>query len=115
MFKRPAHTKASDQLADRVRRIAAEPVPEMAYLVAPSEKRDPRQLTFKPATITLAGGERMDVVVKDASTSGVRIEFFRKVTLSDQIMISEATLRIRTWTRVIWQTAGAAGLMFLDQ
>jgi hypothetical protein len=57
----------------------------------------------------------MDVVVKDASVSGVRIEFFRHVALTDKLMISEATLRIRSWTQVIWQTAGAAGLMFVDR
>jgi hypothetical protein len=115
MFGKSAPSKASDQLASRVRKIAAEPVAEAAHQAAPSDRRDPRQRTFKPATITLASGERMDVVVKDASVSGVRIEFFRHVALTDKLMISEATLRIRSWTQVIWQTAGAAGLMFVDR
>ncbi|MEP7210159.1 MAG: hypothetical protein ABI740_04920, partial [Alphaproteobacteria bacterium] len=84
----------------------------------PSKKNDsrsPRQATFKQGTVTLSGGERMDVVVKNVSDTGLRIEFFRKVTLTDMVIIAEPTLRIRKWATVMWQTEGAAGLQFIDE
>jgi hypothetical protein len=114
MFKKLGQASANDQLAHRIQKIAVAQVIDADLPVERSDLRDPRQPTFKPATIRLAGGERMDVVVKDASASGVKIVFLRRVRLTDQIMISEPTLRISTWAQVVWQTVGAAGLRFLD-
>ena len=116
MFKKPGPSKASDPLANRLRQIAARPALEETEYQATNKKdvRAPRQPTFKQGTVTLSGGERMDVVVKNVSDTGMRVEFFRKVTLTDQVIIAEPTLRIRKWARVIWQTEGAAGLQFLE-
>ncbi len=117
MFKKTGSSKSSDPLANRLRQIAARPaLGETEY--APTKKNDersPRQPTFKQATVTLAGGERMDVVVKNVSDTGLRIEFFKKVTLTEQVLVAEPTLRIRRWARVMWQTEGAAGLQFYDE
>ncbi len=113
MFKK-SDNKASDPLADRMRKIAAVQVEETNYSsVATGEKRAARKPTFKSATLTLLGGERLDVVVKNISDTGARIEFVRDVSLTDRVMLSEPTLRIRTWAYVIWQTRGAAGLQFV--
>jgi len=113
MFKKTDH-KATDPLADRMRKIAAVPVEETNYSsVATGEKRAVRKPTFKSATLTLLGGERLDVVVKNISDTGARIEFVRDVHLTDRVMLSEPTLRLRTWAYVIWQTRGAAGLQFV--
>lgn len=113
MFKK-TDPKASDPLADRMRKIAAVHVEETTYSsVATGEKRAVRKPTFKSATLTLLGGERLDVVVKNISDTGARIEFLRDIHLSDRVMLSEPTLRIRTWAYVIWQTRGAAGLQFV--
>jgi hypothetical protein len=116
MFKKPGDKKA-DPLADRLRKIAAQPALEdNAYEKsdhsrdAKRQKRDP---TFKQATITMLGGERMDVVVKNLSAGGARIEFFRKVNLTEHVLLSEPTMRIKTWAKVMWQKDGAAGLQFV--
>lgn len=117
MFKKPGYSKTGDPLANRLRQIAARPaLEETDYRTAgKNAARAPRQSTFKQATVTLSGGERIDVVVKNVSDSGLRIEFFRKATLTDQVMIAEPTLRIRRWARVMWQTDGAAGLQFIPE
>ncbi|MEZ6031307.1 MAG: hypothetical protein R3C46_16395 [Hyphomonadaceae bacterium] len=113
MFKK-SDNKARDPLADRMRKISAAPVEETDYSsVATGEKRAERKPTFKSATLTMISGERVDVVVKNISETGARIEFVRDVTLSDRVLLSEPTMRIRTWAYVIWQTRGAAGLQFV--
>ena len=44
---------------------------------------------------------------------GARVEFMRDMQLPDRVMLSEPTLRIKTWAYVVWQTRGAAGLQFV--
>lgn len=115
MFKKP--DKKPDPLADRMRKISAQPALEDdAYKpdrTLQNRNRAPRQLTFKQGTITMQGGERMDVVVKNLSDTGARIEYFRKVHLTEMVVLSEPTMRIKTRARVMWQTDGAAGLQFV--
>ena len=114
MFKKPTSGKPDDPLADRMRKIAAVPAEEVTYSSAgPGEKRAERKPTFKSATVTMLGGERVDVVVKNVSSTGARVEFLRDIQLTDRVMLSEPTLRIKTWAYVVWQTRGAAGLQFV--
>lgn len=115
MFKKP--DKKPDPLADRLRKIAAQPAlddgdykPDRGLQ---NRNRAPRQATFKQGTITMQGGERMDVVVKNLSDTGARIEYFRKVHLTEMVVLTEPTMRIKTRARVMWQTDGAAGLQFV--
>jgi hypothetical protein len=69
--------KAGRSLADRMRKIAAVPAEEVTYSSAgPGEKRAERKAT-KSATVTTLGGERVDVVVKNVSSTGARVEFLR--------------------------------------
>jgi hypothetical protein len=113
MFKKPVSNKPADPLADRMRKIAAVPAEEVTYSsVQTGQKRSERKATFKSATVTTLGGERIDVVVKNVSGTGARVEFLRDITLTDRVMLSEPTLRIKTWAYVVWQTRGAAGLQF---
>ena len=115
MFKKPDNNKAADPLGDRMRKIAAVPAEEVKYSsVQTGQKRSERKPTFKSATVTTLGGERIDVVVKNISGTGARIEFLRDVSLTDRVIISEPTLRIKTWAYVVWQTRGAAGLQFVQ-
>jgi len=103
-----------DPLAQRMRKIADVPVEEVTYSsVTPDEKRSDRRPTFKAATLALITGERIDVVVKNVSDEGARIEFMREIPLPDRVLLSEPTLRLKTWAYVIWQTRGAAGLQFV--
>lgn len=103
-----------DPLADRLRKIAAAPVEEHVYSsVKPDMGRAKREATFKQGTLTTRGGERIPVVVKNVSTTGARVEFFRDVELGDHVLITESTLRLNTWAEVMWQARGAAGLKFV--
>ena len=113
MFKKPNSDKP-DPLAQRMRKIADVPAEEVTYSsVTPGEKRSERKPTFKAATLSFLTGERVDVVVKNVSHTGARVEFLRYIELPDRVLLSEPTLRIKTWAYVIWQTRGAAGLQFV--
>jgi hypothetical protein len=114
MFKKPGNNRAPDPLADRMRKIADVPVEEHTYSsVHEQSGRAPREPTFKQGTITTRGGERVPVVLKNVSKTGVRIEFFRDVELGDHVLITEPTLRLNIWAEVMWQSRGAAGLKFV--
>lgn len=103
-----------DPLAQRMRKIADVHVEEVTYSsVTPGEKRSERKPTFKAATLAFITGERVDVVVKNVSDTGARVEFMRDIQLPDRVLLSEPTLRLKTWAYVIWQTRGAAGLQFV--
>jgi hypothetical protein len=116
MFKKPGNNN-TDPLGDRMRKISGSPQlqpEERTYTtVHQDNKRSSRQPTFKQATITTRGGERIPVVVKNVSDTGARVEYMREVTLGDHVLISEPTLRIKTWAEVMWETRGAAGLKFV--
>jgi hypothetical protein len=117
MFKKPGSNRNEDPLADRMRKISGAPggVPEeITYSsIQQTNKRADRTATFKQGTITTRGGERVPVVLKNVSSTGARIEFFRDVQLGDHVLLSEPTLQIRTWAEVVWQARGAAGLHFV--
>ncbi|MEY2758520.1 MAG: hypothetical protein RIR33_2298 [Pseudomonadota bacterium] len=103
-----------DPLAQRMRNIASVPAEEVNYSsVAPGEKRAERKPTFKAASLAFITGERVDVVVKNVSDTGARVEFMRDIQMPDRVLLSEPTLRLKTWAYVIWQTRGAAGLQFV--
>lgn len=117
MFKK-SNPKAPTPLSERLQRIASTPALEddayKSHNSLPTlPHRSPRQTTFKQATIQLIGGERLDVVVKNLSDTGVRIEFFRKVTLTEYVILNEPTHNLRTRARVVWQQDGVAGLHFV--
>jgi hypothetical protein len=117
MFKKPGNSKERDPLANRLKAIASKPALAESDYVASAPKVDDRatrQPAFKQATLTLAGGERLDVVVKNISASGAKVQFFRNVMLTQKVLISEPTLRLRSWALVVWQHDGEAGLYFIE-
>lgn len=113
-MSRKSDNNLSDSLAARMRKVAgAAALQQPTYSTATGEKRPARKPSFKAATLTLIGGERLDVIVKNVSETGARIEFLPEIRLTDRVLLSEPTLRIRTWAYVAWQTRGAAGLEFV--
>lgn len=116
MFKKPGNGKEGDPLANRMKAIAARPALADTDYVSSAPKADDRakrESTFKQATLMLATGERVDVVVKNISATGAKVQFFKHVTLSPQVQMAEPTLRLRKWAKVIWQKDGEAGLQFV--
>ncbi len=116
MFKKTGSTRQEDPLANRMRKITGTTVApeEITYSsIKQTNKRAERTQTFKQGTMTTRGGERIPVVVKNVSSTGARVEFFKNTQLGDHVLLSEPTLQIRTWAEVMWQTPGAAGLRFV--
>ena len=119
MFGKKDQDANQRKLADRMKTVSGgyAPVPEEQEYTDThirGNKRDPRTPTYKHATIQLRGGERLEVVVKNVSASGARIEYFRNVPLSDVVYLMEPTLKIRTWADVVWEKSGVAGIRFID-
>lgn len=106
----------SKSLAQRVQRIAiaptfAPPRPTDAKF----GKREVREPSWKPGTIAFLGGERVEVVVKNVSESGARIEYVRGTHLPERVRLVEPMQGINRWAYVTWQTWGVAGLRFVDK
>lgn len=104
---------AAAVLATRVNRIAQAPTytpPKPADVKF--GKRAQRKIAWRPATLSFQSGERMDVVVKNISETGARIEFVRSTYLPDRVKLSAQG--ISKWAYVSWQTWGVAGLHFVD-
>jgi hypothetical protein len=103
----------SKSLAARVTRIAQAPTYTPPKPVEVKfGKRDQREISWRPAILSFQSGERMDVVVKNISETGARIEFVRSTYLPDRVKLSAQG--INKWAYVTWQTWGVAGLHFVD-
>jgi len=106
--------EASNRFAERLRKVAAAPATEGGHDdLAPRTDRAERKPTFKAATLTFITGDRIEVIVKNLSVTGARVEFMRNVLLPDRVLLSEQTTRLKVWAYVIWQEPGAAGLEFV--
>ena len=118
MFKKPGEKKEGNPLADRMKAIASKPaLDDSEYVDVNAPKKDDRaqrQPTFKQGTLMMAAGERVDVVVKNISATGAKIQFFKHVVLTRKVIMAEPTLRLRKWAEVVWQKDGEAGLRFLS-
>jgi uncharacterized protein YijF (DUF1287 family) len=117
MFKKPGKNEGGDPLANRLKAIASKPaLADSEYTDVADPKKDDRakrQLTFKQGTLMMSAGERVDVVIKNISATGAKIQFFKHVILTQKVIMAEPTLRLRKWAEVVWQKEGEAGLRFL--
>jgi DNA-directed RNA polymerase subunit E'/Rpb7 len=118
MFKKPGNSKEGDPLANRLKAIASKPAlaeSDYSEIAAPkADNRSKREATFKQATLMMSAGERVDVVVKNISETGAKVQFFKHVVLTQKVLMAEPTLRIRKWAEVVWQKDGEAGLRFIE-
>ncbi len=102
--KPPAKIKA-----DRVRAIAEQSAPT-DYGDISREGRASRTTVFKQAMLRLSHGEKVPVVIKNMSSTGLRVEFFQNRPLGDRVLITEASIPLRFWADVVWEADGAGGL-----
>jgi len=111
---RKTRPDASNLFADRLRKIADTPQADTDYgVVGPPATRAERKPAFRAATLTFITGDRIDVVVKNLSATGARVEFMCNVPLPDRVLLSEPTACLQVWAYVTWQEPGAAGLEFV--
>lgn len=101
------------RLATRVATIVGLPAPDAYQDAGPSDSRRGRKPTFKRATITLAHGEELPVIIRDLSSTGARLEYFQNRTLGPTLHIREPTTGIATKAVVIWQGERACGIQFV--
>ena len=119
MFKKPKPPTNKNALSERVRRLAgptsiAIPSPEPTPRRNATE-RTPRQPVYKNGALLLEGGHKLKVVIKNLSDTGAYVEFFVKTDLPHHVILSEPTLPLKRWARVVWQRDGAAGLVFMAE
>ncbi len=120
MFGKTKSPGGRISLADRVRNVGerkvapayeAPPPPEKASWTKP-KGRASREPHFRNGVLMLGGGQRLNVVIKNLSETGARIDFFVKTELPREVVIHEPTLKLALRARVVWQTEGSAGLEF---
>jgi hypothetical protein len=114
MRKKPAGQDKQGRLNDRLKAIAE----GSKFNAAPSDaeltpQRSQRVATFKQATLILAHGEKLPVVVKNLSKTGARVEFFKNCELTGEARLMEQSMGLDRRIRIVWQKGGQAGLKFV--
>jgi hypothetical protein len=99
-------------LVQRWKAIAARAAPLVYTDAGGREQRASRQAVFRQAIATLEGGETLPVVIRNLSSAGCRIEFFRQTPLTPRLTLDEHSLSLHYEAEVVWQGGGAAGLRF---
>lgn len=115
MFNKRSAKADSNALAERIRSISKKPAEDDVVYVDTrirNSKRPPRNLVFRHGTVLLPSGHKIQVVLKDVSSGGARVEYFERLELPGRVQLVEPTMRIRCWCRVVWQKEGVAGLQF---
>ena len=105
-------------LAARVASVSGGPASDTRQNDARSSKNSPpqrhatREPKYRQGVLRLGFGELLQVMVKDLSPTGAQVEFFRRVTLTDEVIFSVPFLISNVKARVVWQEQGSAGLSF---
>jgi hypothetical protein len=115
MFRPKPDNAVIEVLAARVGAIASAPASAPDLDVGFARQRAARQSVYRQAVLVLEQGERLPVVIRNVSDGGIRVEFFRKTPISDLVLVDEASLALRAWSRVAWQRDGASGLYFISR
>jgi len=106
--------KVNETLALRMGRIARAPTYTPARPVEQKfGKRATRADGWSPGTVSFQSGERFDVVVKNMSETGAKIEFIRTTYLPDRVRLTSKG--VSRWAYVSWQSWGVAGLQFVAE
>jgi hypothetical protein len=95
--------------AGRVKAVVERSAPT-DYGGASRDGRAARTTVFKQAMLMLPHGEKVPVVIKNMSSTGLRVEFFQNRQLGDRVLITEPSVPLRFWADVVWETDGAGGL-----
>jgi hypothetical protein len=111
--KKKADEGPPPALLERAKAIGAKAAPEVYGAIGGHAKRAPRSRVFRQAVATLEGGEKLAVAIKNLSTTGCRIEFFRQTQLTPTLIIDEHSMSLHFEAEVVWQGDGAAGVRFI--
>lgn len=97
---------------DRLQAIVGAPAPRDYTAAGGVRKRMPRASVRKSATLRLADGAELPVMIRNLSLAGCRIEFSAPMQPSGRVLLSETSVPLELWAEVIWQGEGACGLAF---
>jgi hypothetical protein len=118
-----ADKKSSDLLNSRMRAVTghAKPLAIKPFAGKPpllgnaGPARPPRQSRFKRGELMLETGLRLQVVVKNLSETGARIDFHEGGTdIFGRVQLIEPSVGLKRWARVVWKDQASAGLKFED-
>jgi hypothetical protein len=112
--KKKIEAGPAPELVERWKAIAARAAPLVYTDAGGREQRASRQAVYRQAIAKLEGGETLPVVIRNLSSAGCRIEFFRQTPLTLRLTLDEHSLSLHYETEVVWQGGGAAGLRFVD-
>lgn len=101
------------ELMARWKAIASRAAPLVYTDAGGREQRSSRHAVYRQAIATLEGGETLPVVIRNLSSAGCRIEFFRQTPLTHRLTIDEHSLALCHEAEIVWQADGAAGLKFV--
>ena len=96
--------------ARRVQAIAEMSAPTDYGDAVTSEGRAARTTVYKHAMLMLPHGGKLPVVIKNMSSTGLRVEFFQNTPLGDRVLVTEPSVPLRFWADVVWEADGAGGL-----
>ena len=103
-----------NKLSDRVRTVTAPPAPAAVPKTAkPLKPRQARASKFKHATIVMSDGLKLDVILRNLSESGARIDFYGDgADIVGPVLLLEPSLGLKKRARVVWKDRNSAGLSF---
>jgi hypothetical protein len=108
-----------DRLADRMRTVVAHASPAPASapkLPSRIKPRSPRAEKYKHGVLLLPDGERVDVILRNLSEKGARIDFYAGNTgLSGPVLLLEPSLGLKKQAIIVWKDRNSAGLLFVGE
>ncbi|MES1199317.1 MAG: hypothetical protein ABUS48_04980 [Pseudomonadota bacterium] len=79
------------------------------------DRVEDRRAVFREAQLTLEEYFKIRAVIVELSPAGARVRYANRIDLPSRLRISEPTLDINCWARVVWQREGMAGLVFVTE
>ena len=114
-------TKKNDNnpLTERMRAVSganrADAAPGSSAKPIRNKRRTERKSAFKQGILISSSGERVEIVLKNISDAGARIDFFRGGSaIAGEAVLSVPTLGIKRNVRIVWKDQTSAGLEFVS-
>lgn len=113
----------SDLLGDRMRSVTGGSKPQPRQIqfgqtptskksVRNNKRQSERKEAFKQGLFLSASGERVQIVLKNISDTGARVDFFSGTAIFGQGELIVPSLGIKRSVRVVWKDQNSAGLRF---
>ena len=98
----------------RIQHIAEAPPPQEYGAAETTATRPERKPVFRQGVAILPHGERLAVVLKSVSRTGLRVEFFQNRSLPETFTVAEASMPLNVRVQLVWQRGGVAGLKIIN-